>query len=270
MICSDIHVHTRYCDGKNTPEEIVEKAIELGFKSIGISGHSYTDFDLSFCMDLHNTKKYTDDINYLKLKYPQIDVLLGVERDYYYTPDGVDYDYVIGSMHYVEKNGVLMSVDESEEVFVSNVQKYFDGDYRAFVENYYEKLKDIVTRTNADIVGHIDLVSKFNDNNKYFDEDAEWYKACVIGALEKIAENKPIFEVNTGAMSRGYKTKPYPAKFILEEIKRIGCDIIITSDCHNADNLGYAFDDAVRLATDCGFDRVKLLTKNGFEDIELL
>ncbi len=270
MILSDIHVHTKYCDGKNETEEIVKKAIELGFESIGISGHSYTDWDLSFCMSLEDTKKYADEIEALKIKYPQTDVLLGIERDYYYTPDGIDYDYVIGSLHYVEKDGVRMSVDESEEVFVNNVGNYFGGDYRAFAESYYNTLKDIVTKTNADVVGHIDLVSKFNDGNKYFDENSQWYTNCVRDCLKEITKSKPVFEVNTGAISRGYKTKPYPAKFILEEIKKMGCDIIITSDCHNADNLGYAFNEAVELVKECGFNSVKILTKEGFRDREVL
>ena len=257
MICSDIHVHTKYCDGKNEPEEIVKKAIELGFKAIGFSGHSYTERDLSFCMNLENTVKYVNEINNLKSKYPQIKILLGVERDYYFTPDGVEYDYVIGSLHYVEKDGVLLSVDESEEVFVKNVKEYFDGNYRAFAESYYEKLKGIVTKTNADVVGHFDLITKFNDGNKYFDENAKWYRDCVFDALCEIAKAKPVFEVNTGAMSRGYKKKPYPSKFILEEIKSLGCDVVITSDCHNADNLGYGFQEAERLVVDCGFKNAK-------------
>ena len=63
MIYSDIHTHTTYCDGKSTPEEMVKKAIEKGFESIGISGHGYMDFDVSYCMTLEDTKKYVNEIN---------------------------------------------------------------------------------------------------------------------------------------------------------------------------------------------------------------
>ena len=55
-------------------------------------------------------------------------------------------------------------------------------------------------------------------------------------------------------------------KNILEEIKNLGCDIVITSDCHNAENLGYGFKEAVEYVKDCGFNKVKILTKRGFED----
>ena len=40
MIFSDIHVHTTYCDGKNSAEETVLAALEKNFVSIGFSGHS--------------------------------------------------------------------------------------------------------------------------------------------------------------------------------------------------------------------------------------
>ena len=263
MIYSDIHTHTTYCDGKSTPEEMVKKAIEKGFESIGISGHGYMDFDVSYCMTLEDTKKYVNEINELKKKYPQTDILLGLERDYYFAPDGQEYDYIIGSVHYVEKNGVRYDVDYYD-VFADNVEKYFDGSYRAFVELYYKTVKDVVNKTGADVVGHFDLVAKFNEGNKFFDEDANWYKECVIEALDEVSKAKPVFEVNTGAISRGYN-KIYPSEFILKEIKKRGCDVVITSDCHNAETLGDNYDKAIELVKNCGFDKVFVLTKNGFK-----
>lgn len=263
MIYSDIHTHTIYCDGKSTAEEMVKKAVEMGFESIGLSGHSYTAFDGDWCMSLENTKKYCEEINALKLKYPQIDVLKGIERDYYFTPDGQEYDYVIGSLHYVEKDGVKYDVDNIN-VFAENIEKYFGGSYRAFVELYYETIKYVVEKTGADVVGHFDLVAKFNEGNEYFDEDADWYKKAVLDALDEVAKTKPVFEVNTGAISRGYN-KIYPSEFILKEIKNRGCDVVITSDCHHADTLGNAYDRAIELVKKCGFDKVAVLTKNGFE-----
>ncbi len=264
MILSDLHVHTKYCDGKNQPEEIVKKAIEMGFESIGFSGHSYTDVDISYCMSCEGTKLYREEIQKLKKKYPQINILMGVERDYY-SSEGDEYDYVIGSLHYVVKDGVFMDVDNTADMMVENVEKYFNGDYKAYVKSYYDNLRDIVEKTNADIVGHFDLVTKFNEGNKYFDENADWYRELALDTTRCIARHKPLFEVNTGAIARGYRTKPYPAKFILEEINKLGCDIVITSDCHNAENLGYAFEEAIEYVKGCGFGKVRILTKKGFE-----
>ena len=36
----NLHTHTTYCDGINTPEQIILTAIDKGFGAIGFSGHS--------------------------------------------------------------------------------------------------------------------------------------------------------------------------------------------------------------------------------------
>ena len=99
----------------------------------------------------------------------------------------------------------------------------------------------MVEKTKADIVGHFDLITKFNEGNKYFDEEAEWYKDAARKALYKVAETKPVFEINTGAMARGYRIHPYPADFLLEEIERLRCSVLLSSDCHNRLDLNYGF-----------------------------
>ena len=40
----NLHTHTTYCDGKDTPEQVVLKAIEKGFNSIGFSGHAPNNY----------------------------------------------------------------------------------------------------------------------------------------------------------------------------------------------------------------------------------
>ena len=67
MILQDLHTHTTYCDGKNTPEEMVKAAIEKGLVRIGFSGHCYTFFDEKYCMSIPNVARYIAEINSLKL-----------------------------------------------------------------------------------------------------------------------------------------------------------------------------------------------------------
>ena len=47
---ANFHTHSSFCDGKNTPEEIILAAIDKGFYAIGFSGHGYTEFDLRYCL----------------------------------------------------------------------------------------------------------------------------------------------------------------------------------------------------------------------------
>ncbi len=238
MILSNLHTHTLYCDGKDSPEELILKAIELNFSELGFSGHSYTFFDESYCMSKENTIKYISEINHLKEKYKnKIVIKLGIEQDYFSTEKTDVYDYVIGSVHYVKKDGKFLAVDNSEKEFVENVEKYYNGDFYAFCEDYYKLVGDLYNKTKCDIIGHFDLVTKFNQDNKYFDENNERYKKSYISALKKLLKNEVIFEINYGAVTRGYKTKPYPNEDIISIIKESGKKIIKTTDCHDKEKL---------------------------------
>ena len=46
----NFHTHTKYCDGKNTTAEMVERAVALGFSALGFSGHAYTPPEPEYSM----------------------------------------------------------------------------------------------------------------------------------------------------------------------------------------------------------------------------
>ena len=80
----DLHTHSTFSDGKSTMEEQVLSAISKGFASVGFSDHSYTEFDLSYCMKLEQVPAYRQTIQDLAEKYAdQIEVLMGLELDGY-------------------------------------------------------------------------------------------------------------------------------------------------------------------------------------------
>lgn len=243
MILSNYHTHTTFCDGENTPEEIIERAIELGCAEIGFSGHSYTDFDTRYCMSIKNSIEYISKLKELKEKYrDRINVLIGVEQDYFSSADTSGYDYVIGSVHYICKNGEYLSLDESPEVFKSIVDNYYGGDYFALCEDYYALVADLYEKTECDIIGHFDLVTKFNEGNRFFDTSHPRYTTAALNALSALALTPALFEINTGAIVRGHRTSPYPEAFLLHRMAKAKKPFIISSDCHNKDFLLYRFD----------------------------
>ena len=69
MCYYDLHVHSTFSDGKSTVEEIVLSAIEKGMSTIGISDHSYTPFDESYCINKEKISEYISTVNELKEKY---------------------------------------------------------------------------------------------------------------------------------------------------------------------------------------------------------
>ena len=76
--------------------------------------------------------------------------------------------------------------------------------------------------------------------------------AAALAAVDKLMERNVIFEINTGAMAKGWKSSPYPAPWILKYIASKGGSVIINSDCHKAEFLDFGFDEALALAKSCG------------------
>ena len=235
---NNYHTHTTYCDGKDTPIELAEAAVSLGCSALGISGHGFTPFDTSYCMSVEGTEAYVRELTELKRRYAEVlDIRIGLERDYYGAEDGYEWDYTIGSVHYVKKDGEYLPVDENETMFRAAADRCFGGDVYAFIEAYYRCVGDIYEKTKCRIVGHFDLITKFNEGGKYFDESHPRYQAAAGEALERLRGKPVLFEVNTGAMARGYRTAPYPAPAIREKILAMGGRMILSSDCHDKKDL---------------------------------
>ena len=232
------HTHTTYCDGENTAEEMVQKAIELGLSELGFSGHSYTEFDEEWCMSPEDIKDYKKEITALKEKYKDnIKILLGIECDYFSDVAVEDYDYVIGSVHYLNKNGEYFSVDSKKEEFIEAVDRHYGGDFYAFAEDYYEMVADVYNKTKCNIIGHFDLLTKYNKGNELFDTLHPRYVAAWKRAADAVIKTPAVVEINTGAIARGYTNAPYPAKDIIDYFKAHGKKLIFSSDCHNKEFL---------------------------------
>jgi len=257
MIPSNFHTHTTYCDGKDTARELVEKAIKLGCRQIGFSGHSYTETgdEVPWCMSREGTERYKSEIRELKKEYEnKIVILLGIERDYFSMDTSDDYDYSIGSVHYVFKDGVYIPVDESREIQEEAVRKYYDGDFYKFIEDYYELVGDIFNRTGCDIVGHFDVITKFNEKNDLFDQKNKKYIDASENALKKLLNKNLFFEINSGAVAKGYRTAPYPEKRLRHILEANGEKLIYSSDCHDKEKLLFG------VIEDSGFYENKILS----------
>ena len=240
------HTHTTFCDGKTPAEEMVQKAIEFGLSELGFSGHSYTPFDLEPCMTLEGTEEYKKQINSLKEKYKdKIKILLGIEYDYYSDCSLEGYDYILGSVHYLYKNGEYLCTDLSRQLQIDTVNKHYGGDFYSYIEDYYKTVADLYNKTKCYIIGHFDLIVKYNADGSLFDVNHPRYIAAWQAAADAIIKTPAVVEINTGGMARGHVNEPYPSKEIIEYFKSHGKKMIFSSDCHNKDFLL------------CGYEEVK-------------
>lgn len=259
---SDFHTHTSYCDGKSSPSLMAEKAYELGFTHYGFSGHGYTHFDESYCMSRESTEKYRLDIAKIKEQYEgKMCVLCGLEQDLFSTEPTRGFDYIIGSMHYISYGKEYLPIDSSKDKTIEIIGELFGGDFEKFAKQYYRELSQLPERIDASIIGHFDLVTKYKDI--FGLPTGERYYEAAISCLDKLLKYSIPFEINVGAISRGYRTTPYPDKRILEYILKAGADIVINGDTHTKDNLGKNLDIGISLAREIGFTERVIFTDKG-------
>ena len=243
LLKTELHTHTVYCDGKNTPEEMLLSAIEKGFLRYGFSGHSETFFDHSYCMTAEKTEAYKKEIARLKRTYgDRIEIYCGVEQDYYSTASTDGYDYVIGSVHYLKFGDDYVPVDEGNGNLLRAAENYCGGDILSVFEKYYETVSDVVRRTGCDIIGHFDLPTKYLEREPLFDLNEPRYVAAWQKAANVLLQTDAVFEMNSGAVSRGKRDTPYPADDILAYLSKNGGKVLFSGDAHSRDGIGFLFD----------------------------
>ncbi len=254
MITCDFHMHTTYCDGHSSAEEMVLSAVALGLTEIGFSAHSYTPFDESYCINQNRITAYYEEIAALKEKYKdQIRIFFGFEQDYYSDPPPVPVDYLIGSVHYVKCGSDYVPTDGGNEPLRNAARDYFGGDIFAFCEEYYRIEADVVRRTGCDIIGHFDTITKYFEREMLFDLTDERYRRAWKKAIDALLPTGVPFEINTGTISRGYRSNPLPNYELLDYIAANGGSFILSSDSHHADTIAFRFDRYERYARDSGF-----------------
>lgn len=266
---ANAHCHSIYCDGKSPPEDMIRYALKRNFLSLGFSIHGWTPYEL-VPVTLEKEAAYRAELCRLRGLYGQrLEILIGAERDALYPRDFSAYEYLIDSTHWFIQEGVYICVDDSEEKMVENVRAHFGGDYYAYCRGYYRQVAAVCARSDAAFIGHIDLVGKFNEGNRYFDESDARYLKPALEALDCALEKHLPIEMNTGAISRGLKRQPYPAPPLLAHIRARGGEILINSDAHSARHLDFGFEKCVQLTRACGFDHVLRLRRSGFEAVPL-
>ncbi len=262
----DFHVHTVYCDGKATPRQMVQAALARGFIALGFTGHACTPFDPGYCMSRKVAEEYAAEVRALAAEYADsLDVFLGVELDLYGEDVPFVPDYAVGSIHYVRSGEDYVSVDDTLELLQEGIERHFGGDPMALTQAYFRQYEKLPELPCVKIIGHFDLLTKFG----IMDESDPLYRAAALEALEGLSGRDLLLEINTGAMSRGCRTVPYPAPFLLRRWQELGGGIILSGDAHSPEGLAFAFDEAAALARDCGFRERAFLTRDGFVMTEL-
>lgn len=261
---------------------MAEAAYAAGFSILGFSSHAPLPFETEWTMDPERLPDYVRTVRDLGEAYHgRMEILLGLEIDYIEGIcgpsdsrfDGLGLDYIIGSIHHVRPPRLgydaLSTVDDGQENFDALLAQGYDHDTASLVEDYYKAAAACIKAGGFDIFGHFDLIRKNNPNMSRFREDTEQYKAAAMMAVDALTGTDIIVEINTGGMARGKLPSPYPAAWILKELKARNIEICLNSDAHASAHLLSCREAGLQAAAEAGFDCLTIITTRGRERVPL-
>lgn len=257
-ILADYHTHTPLCrHAEGTPEEYIQHAIALGLTEYGIADHAPAHpepFD-DWRMLMSELPRYWEWIEQAKdAAQSKLSVKAGLECDWITgceqwineLREMADWDYFIGSVHYLADRWDFDNpkwIGRWAETDVSEVWKNYWGTYEAMVRSRL-----------FEIHAHPDLIKKFGYKPK---GDLRPYFSPIVQAL---VDTGGTIEINTAGW---YKpcAEQYPERSFLELCAEAKVDLTINSDAHTPSEVGRDFQKALTLAQNCGFTELTLFTK---------
>ena len=265
MLKTNFHTHTIFCDGKGTPEEIAQKAVEKGFNILGFSSHSMYPFAGTWHIAPNSHTDYAKEVHKAQEKLKdKITILLGFEADYipmvsipsFNRYKDLNPDYLIGSVHYVFSEKGRLAVDYSATQLKEKIDTLYNGNSREVVQRYFELQREMLQKGDFTIIGHCDLIRKNNEKLHMFNEKDDWYRNEIKLTADAIKKAGVIAEVNTGAIARGTMDDVYPSSDFLSLLFERNVPVTISSDCHDPDFL------------DCGFEKaLEAIKKAGYKEL---
>lgn len=280
MKYSDMHTHGCFSDGKGNFSDFVKSAQEKGLVSLGFSDHSPVPIDNVWSMKKHLLEGYFNEINLVKKStLTNIDLYAGMELDYipgidvkkYIDFDKLPLDYFIGSVHYIYSSILdkYLEVDGPPDQFEILVKKGFKGKGADVFKAYYNNVREMICTYVPVVVAHIDLITKNNKENIYFETSSSDYLNEIEKTLDTIKLYGTIIEINAGGMSRGYMDRPYPSEYILDKCIEKEIPITLNSDAHSPNTLAYEFDNIIEYIKIRGFKEVIVYKKGNWTPVQL-
>lgn len=259
----NFHTHSKYSDGKNTIEELAIEALRLDFNIIGISDHGYVPFPSDWNAAELTIDKYFNEIEEVQKKFDgKIQLFKGIEADFV---DGIcnidiykkfNFDFIIGSVHYFPykfDNGIYFNFDTTEELYLKGLKQFFEDNVQKMNEKYYENVIEMIETGKPDIVGHLDIIGKFNRDGKFFDENSTQYLKIVDKVLDTIKATNTIIEINARRKYKKFHTQTSPTENIIQMALKKDIPITISGDVHYKEDFGLFWEETIEIVKKIGY-----------------
>jgi histidinol-phosphatase (PHP family) len=250
---------------------VVETAIARGFTHYGLSEHCPRDRPQDLYPEEHDLgpdglaaafAAYTAEAFVLRDRFAdRIELVVGFETER--LPPGswaarmrelrarAPFEYVVGSVHDVDGT----YVDYTAELTAELAQRV--GGRDALHARYFDAVADMVETLRPEIVGHIDLVRKFDGPEAGFSPAV---RPHIERALEAVAACGAVLDVNCGAHRRGL-SPVYPLPDILARAARMGIAVTLGDDSHGVSSVGIGLDASLQAIAAAGYREISYLAR---------
>jgi histidinol-phosphatase (PHP family) len=248
----DYQVHSvRSHDGRATILEQCERAVQIGLDEIGFSEHK--DFDPADpVVNYFDYKAYLREIEAARERFDgQLSIRAGIEIDYqsWFEPEIAEYldeyvfDFVIGSVHYVDRQ-MIMTAEYNQ---TRNAHSAY--------EDYFAAVRDSVASGLFDIVGHLEYANR-RGIAAWGPYQPESHRDTLATLFHEMAASNTVFEINTAGLHQGLGVT-YPCSETVSLYTRTGGTLLsIGSDAHHPDQLAHDYSRAARTAIAAGLTHV--------------
>jgi histidinol-phosphatase (PHP family) len=259
---ADYHLHTPLCrHATGDPDDYVRAARKAGLTEIGFADHNPmpTRFD-DWRMSLEELPLYLEMVK--SAGSPDFPVRLGCECDFISGNESwieelagkAAWDYLIGSVHYIAPG---WDVDNPRYI-----ARFEEHSAEAVWDLYWKNYLRCIQSGLFDFVAHPDLPKKFGhrpagDLRRYYEP-----------AIEALANHDVAFEINTAGL-RKPAGEIYPAFQFLQLARQAGVLMLINSDAHAPEEVGFGFDRARELAKQAGYTKVVRFERRRRFEVEL-
>lgn len=263
----------QFCQhAQNSLREVVERAVELGFTTFGLSEHCprlrerdlYVEEAPLTPRDLQAYfSAYIVEARKLQAEYAdRIELLVGFETEALPEdswPQAMNaiasqhpFDFFIGSVHSV--GGVY--VDYKPEITVALERDL--GSWDNLCIAYFDEVAKLVETLRPPVVGHLDLVRRFKGEDFAFSERV-W--PSITRALEAVRSVDALMELNATPVRKGFGPV-YPTSAIVELAQRMNVAITLSDDSHGVSSVGGGLDACLQVAANAGYRTMHYLTRS--------
>ncbi|MFX1233590.1 MAG: histidinol-phosphatase HisJ [Promethearchaeota archaeon] len=281
-LLQDWHTHNSLCrHATGILDDYARRAIALNLDLIGFSDHFPYEFLQGiegipyeeYGMPLDEIEMYISTIERLKSNYEEeIEIKIGFELDFIqlqadahkkYLNQYIErLDYILGSVHILEGKTGFFAFDDSR--FLKNYDLY--GSIEDLYLDYYTTLQNMVNSPdfNFNIISHLDLPKKFNRRPVI----SELIENQVLKTLELVKKEDLVIEINTSGLRKPIKEQ-YPSETILRKMYELDIPILLGSDAHHPDELGFEFRNIIKLVKKIGYNQLAYFNKRRMLSVEI-